>query len=52
MREHGASRSYLQVETPNDAAIRLYAGLGYWHHHMYRYRLEPRASNARLTQGH
>ena len=50
MREHGASRSYLQVETPNDAAIRLYAGLGYWHHHAYRYRLEPRASNARLTQ--
>jgi GNAT superfamily N-acetyltransferase len=50
MREHGASRSYLQVETPNDAAIRLYAGLGYWHHHVYRYRLEPRAGSARLTQ--
>jgi GNAT superfamily N-acetyltransferase len=50
MREHGASRSYLQVEMPNDAAIRLYAGLGYWHHHAYRYRLEPRASSARLTQ--
>jgi GNAT superfamily N-acetyltransferase len=50
MREHGASRSYLQVETPNDAAIRLYAGLGYWHHHAYRYRLEPHASNGRLTQ--
>ena len=41
MREHGASRSYLQVETPNVAAIRLYAGLGYWHHHVYRYRIEP-----------
>ena len=41
VREHGALRSYLQVETPNDAALRLYAGLGYWHHHMYRYRVEP-----------
>jgi GNAT superfamily N-acetyltransferase len=42
VRVHGASRSYLQVERPNDAAIRLYAGLGYWHHHVYRYRIEPR----------
>lgn len=48
MREHGASRSYVQVETTNDAAIRLYAGLGYWHHHVYRYRIDPRA-NGQLT---
>jgi GNAT superfamily N-acetyltransferase len=44
MREHGASRSYVQVETTNDAAIRLYAGLGYWHHHVYRYRIDPRSN--------
>jgi len=48
VREHGASRSYVQVETTNDAAIRLYAGLGYWHHHVYRYRIDPRA-NGQLT---
>lgn len=42
MREYGASRSYLQVEMPNDAATRLYARLGFWHHHVYRYRVEPR----------
>jgi GNAT superfamily N-acetyltransferase len=48
MREHGASRSYVQVETTNDAAIRLYARLGYWHHHVYRYRIDPRA-NGQLT---
>ena len=44
MREHGASRSYVQVETTNDAAIPLYAGLGYWHHHVYRYRTDPRSN--------
>ena len=46
MREHGASRSYVQVETTNDPAIRLYAGLGYWHHHVYRYRIDPRSNGA------
>ena len=40
MRAHGATRSYLQVETTNDAAIGLYVGLGYWHHHVYRYRID------------
>ena len=52
MREHGASRSYLQVEIPNDAAIRLYAGLGYWHHHVYRYRVEPARVQLTNVQRH
>jgi len=39
--EHGATRSYLQVRADNDAALALYEGLGYWHHHAYRYRSEP-----------
>jgi N-acetylglutamate synthase len=39
--EHGATRSYLQVEHTNQPAIGLYLGLGYWHHHDYRYRTEP-----------
>ena len=37
----GAVRSYLQVRPTNDAALALYTGLGYWHHHDYRYRREP-----------
>ncbi len=36
-----ATRSYLQVATTNEPALRLYTGLGYWHHHDYRYRLDP-----------
>jgi N-acetylglutamate synthase len=40
-REQGASRSYLQVESENAAALALYATQGYWHHHDYRYRVEP-----------
>ncbi|GAB2457427.1 GNAT family N-acetyltransferase [Jatrophihabitans fulvus] len=40
-REHGATRSYLQVDATNDAAAALYAKLGYAHHHDYRYRREP-----------
>ena len=39
---HGAKYSYLEVETQNDTAIALYRGLGYWEHHVYRYRTEPR----------
>jgi N-acetylglutamate synthase len=38
---HGASRSYLQVRTDNRAALDLYRRLGYWPHHVYRYRTEP-----------
>ena len=38
---HGASRSVLEVEGGNAAALALYEQLGYWHHHDYRYRLEP-----------
>ena len=40
-REHGAARSYLQVETDERRGDRLYAGLGYWTHHDYRYRIDP-----------
>jgi ribosomal protein S18 acetylase RimI-like enzyme len=49
MHEHGASRSYVQVETTNDAALRLYAGLGFWLHHVYRYRIDPRANGLLTT---
>jgi ribosomal protein S18 acetylase RimI-like enzyme len=38
---HGAKRSYLEVEAHNDPAITLYRALGYWEHHVYRYRTEP-----------
>jgi GNAT superfamily N-acetyltransferase len=41
-REQGARRSYLQVEADNEPALALYERLGYWHHHAYRYRLNPR----------
>jgi N-acetylglutamate synthase len=37
----GARRSYLQVSTDNLPALALYERLGYWHHHDYRYRIEP-----------
>lgn len=40
-REQGATRSYLQVESDNEAALALYAAQGYWLHHGYRYRVEP-----------
>ena len=39
----GATRSYLQVETDNDAARRLYAGLGFTRHHGYHYRVSAPA---------
>jgi len=41
-RDQGARRSYLQVEADNEPALALYEQLGYWHHHDYRYRLDPR----------
>jgi ribosomal protein S18 acetylase RimI-like enzyme len=34
----GAQASYLQVRAANDAALRLYAALGYVTHHPYVYR--------------
>jgi GNAT superfamily N-acetyltransferase len=37
---YGASRVYLQVSSDNQPAISLYLGLGFWHHHDYRYRTE------------
>ena len=37
----GATRSYLQVASGNQPAIALYLGAGYWHHHDYRYRVDP-----------
>ena len=39
--ENGATRSWLQVASGNQAAIRLYLEAGYWHHHDYRYRYDP-----------
>jgi N-acetylglutamate synthase len=41
VRSHDATRGYLQVSSDNAAALALYAGLGYRHHHDYRYRTEP-----------
>lgn len=38
---HGAKYTYLAVETHNEPAIALYRALGYWEHHVYRYRTEP-----------
>jgi ribosomal protein S18 acetylase RimI-like enzyme len=37
----GATRSYLQVEADNSAALALYEKLGYWIHHDYHYRTAP-----------
>lgn len=41
-REQAATRSYLQVEAENEPALALYERLGYWLHHSYHYRLNPR----------
>ena len=38
---HGATRAYLQVESTNDAAIALYAALGFTTHHTYNRRRAP-----------
>ncbi|MGN6608089.1 MAG: GNAT family N-acetyltransferase [Jatrophihabitans sp.] len=40
-REHGAARSYLQVEVDSEPAVALYESLGYHVHHAYRYRRDP-----------
>jgi N-acetylglutamate synthase len=39
----GATRSHLEVSADNSAALELYRTLGYWQHHVYHYRREPRA---------
>jgi ribosomal protein S18 acetylase RimI-like enzyme len=39
---HGATRAYLQVVPSNDAACRLYAGLGFNEAYRYWYRVAPR----------
>ncbi|MEP6599337.1 MAG: GNAT family N-acetyltransferase [Actinomycetota bacterium] len=38
---HAATYGYLQVQADDRPAVALYAGLGYWHHHDYRYRTDP-----------
>ncbi|WP_230684790.1 N-acetyltransferase [Cellulomonas sp. JZ18] len=42
----GASRAFLQVETDNDAARALYAGLGFVPAHRYAYRRQPTGGGA------
>lgn len=42
-RQHGARRAFLQVETGNDAAVRLYARLGFRPAQRYAYRVQPAA---------
>ncbi len=39
--ERGASRAWLEVLTENDAALRLYASLGFSEHYRYAYRTPP-----------
>jgi len=39
--EPGKPTIYLQVERDNPAALALYSGIGFHHHHAYHYRLEP-----------
>lgn len=38
---HGAERAYLQVEADNEAAVGLYADLGFSTHHTYLHRTAP-----------
>jgi len=37
--QRGARAIYLQVAADNGPALQLYAGLGFYHHHDYRYRV-------------
>jgi ribosomal protein S18 acetylase RimI-like enzyme len=46
--ERGAQATYLQVRAANDAALRLYAALGYVTHHLYVYRA-PTPGQGRST---
>ena len=39
--ERGAARAWLEVLTENDAALRLYASLGFTEHYRYAYRTPP-----------
>lgn len=41
-RERGALRSHVEVSTENGTAQALYRGLGFWQHHDYHYRSDPR----------
>lgn len=44
--EHGARRAFLQVETGNSAAVRLYDALGFRPAHRYAYRVQPGTERA------
>jgi hypothetical protein len=44
--EHGATRSYLQVEYDDVPAVALHESLGYREHHGYRYRRDPLTPDA------
>ena len=44
--ERGASRAWLEVLTDNDAALRLYASLGFTEHYRYRYRTRPQSESS------
>ena len=46
----GAGSTYLQVRTSNDAALRLYAALGYVTHHPYNYRSPTPNPSALIMQ--
>ena len=41
--DQGATRTHLEVSAGNSPALELYRTLGYWQHHLYHYRAEPRA---------